>query len=96
MFLSVMLMFGFLFLALLAIGLVITGKERKPKLTPQQEADFEIHPTLRPEPAFVTAGNVKDVVDAAMEGDEPRCLRMLKDAQTLPENPETTRRHGRE
>jgi hypothetical protein len=86
-------MFGFLALALLAIGLVLTGKERRRQMTPAEEAQYELHPVLRPEPAFITPANVGDVIAETLEtGVEPRCLRSLKDAQAIPENPETTRR----
>jgi hypothetical protein len=69
-----------LLLVAVAMMIAIDRGKKLVKMTPAEEARFEIHPTLLPEPAGITADNVQDVINDTIEtGVEHPLLRARKE-----------------
>jgi len=66
---SILIGVGVIMVALLLALAVIAGYEKHEQrvMSPEEEARYEIHPTLYPAPVALTAGNVQDVIHDSIE-----------------------------
>ena len=64
---------------LLAVALVFPKVHPEHMMTPAEEARYELHPTLLPQPLVITSENVRDVINDSIEtGIEHPALKLRK------------------